>query len=347
MNSKIPKLEQRVEILANQIKDIENSGGGGGGSSFTPTEAQLAAMNSGIDSTEVAQIGTNATNIGRDEAALIELVDSGAKNFIKVGFTSKPATATAPSITNNGDGSITLNGSNTKNSPVIVRDIGSDLAELYTLPAGVYELYGSGNEDVILRVYAHDGTGVTSPVQLASISTSIAAEFLYTSSLKSAYPYIYVELYIKSPTAEHEVSFDNVIVRPMVCTKAAWDISRTYVPYRPSEDEQNAQIAQNTSDIANNGLKVVLSQQSNSSSSYTYQMKTNDFPVPYSCGCYLISIISWGTTPTYSLYSVAYSESHTDYTVITKIAGNDASVTVNGDTISITSSGKVTIMAMR
>lgn len=36
---------------------------GGGGSSFTPTEAQLTAMNSGIDSEKVQQILTNETNI--------------------------------------------------------------------------------------------------------------------------------------------------------------------------------------------------------------------------------------------------------------------------------------------
>jgi hypothetical protein len=36
------------------------SGGGGG---FTPTEAQLTAMNSGVTSTDVAQIETNKNNI--------------------------------------------------------------------------------------------------------------------------------------------------------------------------------------------------------------------------------------------------------------------------------------------
>ena len=35
----------------------------GGGSSFTPTEAQLTAMNSGITSEDVQQISTNETNI--------------------------------------------------------------------------------------------------------------------------------------------------------------------------------------------------------------------------------------------------------------------------------------------
>ena len=38
-------------------------GGAGGGSGFTPTQEQLDAMNSGIDSTKVAQITTNQGNI--------------------------------------------------------------------------------------------------------------------------------------------------------------------------------------------------------------------------------------------------------------------------------------------
>lgn len=37
--------------------------GGSGGAGFTPTETQLTAMNSGIDSEKVQQIETNKTNI--------------------------------------------------------------------------------------------------------------------------------------------------------------------------------------------------------------------------------------------------------------------------------------------
>ena len=39
------------------------NGDGGGGGGFTPTDAQLAAMNSGITSEDVEQISTNETNI--------------------------------------------------------------------------------------------------------------------------------------------------------------------------------------------------------------------------------------------------------------------------------------------
>lgn len=42
--------------------EVPNTGGGGGGG-FTPTEEQLAAMNSGITAEDVAQIGSNENNI--------------------------------------------------------------------------------------------------------------------------------------------------------------------------------------------------------------------------------------------------------------------------------------------
>lgn len=44
-----------------QWNEMPNSGGGG--SSFTPTEEQLAAMNSGITAEDVTQIGTNENDI--------------------------------------------------------------------------------------------------------------------------------------------------------------------------------------------------------------------------------------------------------------------------------------------
>lgn len=52
----------REEMWLDDIAEAV-SGGGGGGGGFTPTEDQLTAMNSGIDSEKVAQIGTNENNI--------------------------------------------------------------------------------------------------------------------------------------------------------------------------------------------------------------------------------------------------------------------------------------------
>lgn len=59
--------ESRIEDLLAQLNESIVSGGGGG---FTPTDAQLTAMNSGIDSTKVEQIETNTTNILPIDTAL-------------------------------------------------------------------------------------------------------------------------------------------------------------------------------------------------------------------------------------------------------------------------------------
>ena len=216
--------------------------------------AQLAAVNSGINSEKVAQIESNKNNISKDEAALVELVDGGAKNFINVGFTSKSATATTPSISNNGDGSITLNGANTRTANIILWDICTDASASqdtrYTLPAGTYVACGTGNPDIYLQIYMHDGT-LANSVQLAQISIIQNVEFTYSSDLKSTHPYICFRLFIKAPTDSHEVSFDNVIIKPMVCTKAAWDISHAYQPYAMSNAELTAAIQALQAQLAN------------------------------------------------------------------------------------------------
>lgn len=53
--------QSRIEYLLLELKEVIEGGGGGGG--FTPTQTQLDAMNSGIDSTKVAQIATNTSDI--------------------------------------------------------------------------------------------------------------------------------------------------------------------------------------------------------------------------------------------------------------------------------------------
>lgn len=62
--------------------EVPNTGGGGGGG-FTPTEEQLAAMNSGITAEDVAQIGSNENNILSEQAKTTGM-DAGGSNYISV-----------------------------------------------------------------------------------------------------------------------------------------------------------------------------------------------------------------------------------------------------------------------
>lgn len=56
----------REEIYLDEIA----RNGSGGGIGFTPTQEQLNAMNSGIDSAKVAQIETNASDIADIQATI-------------------------------------------------------------------------------------------------------------------------------------------------------------------------------------------------------------------------------------------------------------------------------------
>lgn len=98
---KVIKLDQRVEIIAQDVEELKNSGGGGD-SSFTPTQEQLDAMNSGIDSTKVAQIGTNKNNILSEQAKTTGMTEGGS-NYITVGGIRVYVSATAPTGARTGD----------------------------------------------------------------------------------------------------------------------------------------------------------------------------------------------------------------------------------------------------
>ena len=74
--------------------EIPNTGGGGGGG-FTPTQTQLDAMNSGITSGGVEQIGTNTNNISSEQAKTTGMSEGGS-DYITVGGIRVYVSATAP-----------------------------------------------------------------------------------------------------------------------------------------------------------------------------------------------------------------------------------------------------------
>jgi hypothetical protein len=74
MSTEIKAVTHTEKVIAGEVqpvthleKVIDKYGGGGGGGGFTPTQAQLDAMNSGINSTKVQQIETNETNISNQQ----------------------------------------------------------------------------------------------------------------------------------------------------------------------------------------------------------------------------------------------------------------------------------------
>lgn len=72
------------------------------GSGFTPTETQLAAMNSGINAEDVEQITTNKNNILSEQAKTTGMT-AGGTDYITVNGIRVYVSATQPSGARTGD----------------------------------------------------------------------------------------------------------------------------------------------------------------------------------------------------------------------------------------------------
>lgn len=102
MSTEIKAVTHTEKVIAGEVdavthleKVIAKYGSGGGGGGFTPTTAQLAAMNSGIDSTKVQQISTNETNILTEQQKTTGM-GTGGRNYIQVNGIKMYFDTTAP-----------------------------------------------------------------------------------------------------------------------------------------------------------------------------------------------------------------------------------------------------------
>lgn len=171
------------------------------------------------------EVETNKNNISKDEAALVELVDAGAKNLLQ--NTAVSQSMSGVTFTVNSDKSVTLSGRATGNitSFFIGREVPALTGNMVLsgCPKGgstnTYKLDildGTPNGSVLFEDF---GEGAN--VDWKSITTGI-----YTARIR-----------IGSGT-----TVDGLTFKPMLCTKTAWDISQQYVPHRPSYDELIARI---------------------------------------------------------------------------------------------------------
>lgn len=261
----ISQIRQRLEILYQMVDELEESGGGGvtsydmltekpkingytlsgdvsldniGAASEdelatkqdTLTATQLSAVNSGIDSSKVAQIATNASNISEqgtaldeDRAALVEIVDSGAKNLLKITATS--GTVSGVTYTVNADQTITFNGK-------AEDTISLDLPVPATVSGKSYFVSGCPAGGATSSTYRQLIRDVTNQQNLGSdIGNGVVITF------PNPIGNVVVRINIFPGYTANNLTF-----KPMICTKAAWDISQQYVPHRPSYDELIARI---------------------------------------------------------------------------------------------------------
>lgn len=146
-------------------------------------------------------------------AATIEMVDSGAKN--KLNHTAYTRTVNGVTYTVNADRSITITSDGTNTQSLLY------LVQNYTgVPAGNYVLSGcSGGSSTTYDLRVKVGS-------TTYINYEGGTEFYYNGT--DAF---------ESTIVVRASQTVNITMKPMVCSKADWDISQSYQPYRPSYQE--------------------------------------------------------------------------------------------------------------
>lgn len=189
------------------------------------TSAQLTAVNSGIDSSKVSQIEKNSS-------ALIDLIDSGQKNLVDA---QNPSGQQRVTITKGTNGSAVISCSNA------------------TWATTAYHVYVTPNEDYKLLLYVDeaDVSNVTfrcftsavdddgAELEVLPRTEQITGTGVYILDINTQYNRIKISPNINNSAT---AGSGSATIRMMLCSKAAWDISQKYVPYRPSYDELVARI---------------------------------------------------------------------------------------------------------
>ena len=162
-----------------------------------------------------------------DRAALAELIDGTAKNRLPITSVDSLKQlntygtwennvythSSGVVFTVNDDMSITANGTAS----------GANAVFILSMPGGFSIEAGNW----ILSGCPSGGSTSTYNITLAGTTSDTGTTGSFTSCSK-----VLVRIYVINGT-----SISNAVFRPMVCSKAAWDISQTYKPYRPSYAE--------------------------------------------------------------------------------------------------------------
>ena len=167
-----------------------------------------------------------------DRAALAELIDGGGKNRLPITSVDSLKQlntygtwennvythSSGVVFTVNDDMSITANGTASGANAVFIISMRGG----FSIEAGNWILSGCPS----------GGSTSTYNITIAGTTSDTGTTGRFTSCSK-----VLVRIYVISGTTA-----DNLTFRPMVCSKAAWDISQRYQPYRPSYAELYAMV---------------------------------------------------------------------------------------------------------
>ena len=202
------------------------------------TEADIATLRVGV--------AAQGETLEEDTAALIELVDAGAKNLLNpesavgyVGQSGYPITKSGITYT------LDIN-----SEKITLSDTATSVSTLripITLKAGTYHVSGipSGGSDSSYRADLRTAGGNT----FITSDFDYGSGFNFTLTETTAIDYCIRIANGYSP--------QSVVVAPMICSKSAWDISHTYQPYRPSYSELAARVKALESTVNGNANRAV------------------------------------------------------------------------------------------
>lgn len=188
-------------------------------------KADVADLTAETAAREAADSAMTALE-AEDRAALVELVDGGAKNTL-------PNNAVSASIfTHNEDGTVTATGEvGTSNRYCVIYEGAPPES---STGKWIFSGCPSGGSTTTYRLFLQDMSSGTA-------STIVA--------LTGVGDYQAVEVDLSGMTqircqivAYANYTANSVVFSPMLCTKAAWGISQAFVPYRPSYDDLIARI---------------------------------------------------------------------------------------------------------
>lgn len=186
------------------------------------TTAQIAAVNSGIDSTKVAQIATNENNISTDEAALVELVDGGAKNIVNL---QAPTASRDTTYTLADNGAVIMSVSSKSWTQYVIDNVAVVTGKKYILHLTAEDVTGDTSA---FGVFVYQG-GTSTIVSNGNLTNNqVLLNFTApTSTIK-------IGIYLNNDNTARSCSAKCKL---MICAKPSWDISQAYQPYRPSYQE--------------------------------------------------------------------------------------------------------------
>ena len=206
-----------------------------------PSDDELADQNVFNDNFRIIDTALHAhdediaeadTAEAADRAALAELIDGAAKNRLPITSVDSLKQlntygtwennvythSSGVVFTVNDDMSITANGTAS----------GANAVFILSMPGGFSIEAGNW----ILSGCPSGGSTSTYNITIAGTTSDTGTTGSFTSCSK-----VLVRIYVINGT-----SISNAVFRPMVCSKAAWDISQAYQPYRPSYAELYAMV---------------------------------------------------------------------------------------------------------